>query len=247
MHSRMEWKGHIQNALKEDRFVPWFQPILDLKNGTIRHYETLVRMIDKEGAVVPPGMFIDTAEALGLIREIDKIIIEKTLKFQSELLKEGRQFCFSINLSAKDLDDRELLGFLKNKVMELSTYGERPIFELTETAAVHDLGRAVKFIRDLKSIGCSFSLDDFGVGFTSFRYLKEMEVDYIKIDCSFIKMLAESKNDRLFVKAMVDVAHGMGVKTVAEFVENEPTIKILRELGVDYAQGYFVGKPAPEI
>lgn len=247
MHSRMEWKGHIQNALKEDRFVPWFQPILDLKNGTIRHFEALVRMIDKDGAVVPPGMFIDTAETLGLIGDIDKIIIEKTLKFQSELLKEGKRFCFSINLSAKDLDDRELLGFLKNKVMEASTYGECPIFELTETAAVHDLGRAVKFIRDLKSIGCSFSLDDFGVGFTSFRYLKEMEVDYIKIDGSFIKMLAESKNDRLFVKSMVDVAQGMGIKTVAEFVENEPTIKILRELGVDYAQGYFIGKPAPEI
>jgi EAL domain-containing protein (putative c-di-GMP-specific phosphodiesterase class I) len=218
-----------------------------LKNGTIRHYETLVRMIDKEGSVVPPGMFIDTAEALGLIRDIDRIIIEKTMKYWSKLLKEGKQFYFSINLSAKDLDDREFLEFLKNKVMEVPTYGERPVLEITETAAVHDPSRAVKFIRELKSIGCKFSLDDFGVGFTSFRYLKEMEVDYIKIDGSFIKMLAESQNDRLFVKSMVDVAQGMGIKTVAEFVENEPTIKILRELGVDYAQGYFIGKPAPEV
>ncbi len=247
MHSRMEWKGNIQNALKEDRIVPWFQPILDLENGAIRHYEALVRIIDKEGAIVLPGMFIDTAEAFGLIRDIDRIIIEKTLKYQTKLQQEGRTFSFSINLSAKDLDDRDFMEFLKHKVTEVPAHEDRPIFELTETAAVHDLGRAVKFIRDLKTIGCKFSLDDFGVGFTSFRYLKEMEVDYIKIDGSFIRMLTESKNDRLFVKSMVDVAQGMGVKTVAEFVENKPTIQIIRELGVDYAQGYFIGKPDPEV
>lgn len=121
------------------------------------------------------------------------------------------------------------------------------IFEITETTTVHDLDKAVKFIRELKTTGCSFSLDDFGVGFTSFKYLQEMDLGFIKIDGSFIKELPECSNDRLFVKAMVDVAHGLRIKTVAEFVENENIIEVLKDLGVDYAQGYFIGKPAPEI
>ena len=118
-------------------------------------------------------------------------------------------------------------------------------FEITETAAIHDLSRAIDFIKALKELGCLFSLDDFGVGFTSFVYLREMPVDYIKIDGSFIKNLHESKNDRLFVKAITDVAHGMGIKTIAEFIECEEIIPILKEYQVDYGQGYFIGKPAP--
>ena len=247
MHSRVVWKEHIQKAVKENGIEPWFQPILNLKENVIDHYEVLARIRNEDGSIAMPGEFIDTAEAFGLIMDIDKIILEKALKFQEKLLKDGRHFHFSINLSAKDLEDKVFIDFLKNKLSEVQEDAECPVFEITETAAIHDLGRVVKFIKELKSIGCKLSLDDFGVGFTSFRYLKEMDVDYIKIDGSFIRMLAESKHDRLFVKSMVDVAQGMGIKTVAEFVENGPTIKILRELGVDYAQGYFIGKPAPTI
>ena len=247
MHSRVVWKERIQKAVNENRVEPWFQPILNLKENVIDHYEVLARIRNEDGSIAMPGEFIDTAEAFGLIMDIDKIILEKALKFQEKLLKDGRHFHFSINLSAKDLEDKVFIDFLKNKLSEVQEDAECPVFEITETAAIHDLGRVVKFIKELKSIGCKLSLDDFGVGFTSFRYLKEMDVDYIKIDGSFIRMLAESKHDRLFVKSMVDVAQGMGIKTVAEFVENGPTIKILRELGVDYAQGYFIGKPAPTI
>ena len=247
MHSRVVWKERIQKAVNENRVEPWFQPILNLKENVIDHYEVLARIRNEDGSIAMPGEFIDTAEAFGLIMDIDKIILEKALKFQEKLLKDGRHFHFSINLSAKDLEDKVFIDFLKNKLSEVQKDAECPVFEITETAAIHDLGRVVKFINELKSIGCKLSLDDFGVGFTSFRYLKEMDVDYIKIDGSFIRMLAESKHDRLFVKSMVDVAQGMGIKTVAEFVENGPTIKILRELGVDYAQGYFIGKPAPTI
>lgn len=247
MHSRVEWKGRIQNALREDRFVPWFQPLLDLKNDTIYHYEALVRMRNENGEIVPPGAFIDTAEAVGIIRDIDKVVITKAMRLQAMLKKQGRRVCFSMNLSGKDLGEKELLDFLKDSMCETSSDPECLNFEITETAAVHDLNRAVRFIRDLRALGCKFSLDDFGVGFTSFKYLKEMEVDYIKIDGSFIRKLAESKSDRLFVKAMVDVAHGLGVRTVAEFVENKETVRILKDYGVDYAQGYFIGKPATEV
>ncbi len=247
MHSRVMWRDRIQKAVKEDRVETWFQPILDMNGNVIKHYEVLVRIRNEDGSIAQPGEFIDTAEAFGLIRDIDKIIIEKTLKYQEKLRKDGRRLHFSINLSAKDLEDKGFIGFLKDKLSEMQEGAARPVFEITETAAIHDLGRVVDFTKELKSLGCKLSLDDFGVGFTSFRYLKEMDVDYIKIDGSFIRKLTEGRHDRLFVKSMADVALGMGIKTVAEFVENEATMGVLRELGIDYAQGYFIGKPAPAI
>ena len=245
MHKGVEWKGRIQKALKENRFEPWFQPILDLKTDKVSHYESLARMLDEEGKVIMPGLFVDMAETFGLIGDIDRMIIEKTLKYKTKVKERG--LCFSVNLSGKDLWDKALLGFLKDKIKEAGIDAQRLIFEITETAAIHELKVAVEFINTLKEMGCNFSLDDFGVGFTSFRYLQEMRIDYIKIDGTFVTKLVESRHDRLFVKSMVDVAKGMGIKTVAEFVENKETIAVLREYGVDYAQGYFVGKPAPGV
>ena len=204
-------------------------------------------MRDTNGGIILPSSFIDTAEILRLIAAIDRIIIRKTLLTQSNLLKQGKVFSFSMNLSGKDLEDKDLLEFLKSTIAKTGADTKYLIFEITEIAAVRDLDRAIKFIRELKSIGCSFVLDDFGVGFTSFKYLKEMGVDYIKIDGSFIRKLHETQSHHIFVKAMADVARGMGIKTIAEFVENEETVRILKEYGVDYAQDYFIGKPAPEI
>ncbi len=247
IHSRMEWKGRIQKAIEEDRFEPWFQPILDLKDNQIHHYEALARMRDANGEIILPGAFVDTAETLGLITNIDRIIIKKTLRTQSNLCKQGKGLSFSVNLSGKDLEDKELLEFLISTIAETGADTKHLIFEITETAAVRDLDRAIKFIRELKAIGCSFALDDFGVGFTSFKYLKEMDVDYIKIDGSFIRNLHEIQGDHVFVKAMADVARAMGIKTIAEFVENGEIIKILKEYGVDYAQGYFISKPSPKV
>ena len=245
IRSRMEWKGRIQKAIDEDRFVPWFQPVLVLKNNQVHHYEALARMRDTNGEVILPWSFVDTAETFGLITAIDRIIINKTLKTQSNLCKQGKVLSFSMNLSGKDLGDKEFLEFLKSAITETGADPRFLIFEITETAAIRDLDRAIKFIRELKAIGCSFALDDFGVGFTSFKYLREMEVDYIKIDGVFIRMLHETTNDHIFVKAIADVARGMGIKTIAEFVENNEIIKILKEYGVDYGQGYFIGKPSP--
>lgn len=246
IHLRLREKERIQKALREDLFEPWFQPILSLKDGKIHHYEALARMIDEE-SIFLPREFIDTAEAFGLVSEIDKVITEKTMNTQAAMARKGMHLTFGINLSGKELGNEQLLSFLQSKIKETGADPNHLLFEITETAAVHDLDRAVKFITELKSMGCRFSLDDFGVGFTSFVYLKRMQVDYIKIDGSFVRRLHENKDDQHIVKAITDVAKGMGIKTVAEFVEKEETLRLLKEYGVDYAQGYLIGKPGPEL
>ena len=238
-------RGEGQRREKDNKWdVSRINP-LDLKDGGIHHYEALARIREENGNILMPSAFIETAERFGLISTIDRIIVQKVMKREAEAGRNGLSFSFGVNLSGKDLGDEELLFFLKSKILETKANPDHLIFEVTETATVRSLDKAIKFIKALKDMGCHFSLDDFGVGFTSFVYLREMEVDYIKIDGSFIRKLSENPHDQLFVKAIVDVAKGMGIKTVAEFVENKETIKLLKEFGVDYAQGYAIGKPAP--
>ncbi|MBI1912631.1 MAG: EAL domain-containing protein [Deltaproteobacteria bacterium] len=243
IHSRLKWKERILKALEDDRFEVWAQPIMGLNDNKIRHYEALARMRDEEGNILLPGAFIEVAERFNIIGAIDRQIIKKTLKLMSEASSKGKSLTFSINLSGKDLMDEELLLFIQSAIAETGADPDHIVFEITETAAVFDIERAVKFIKALKSIGCHLSLDDFGVGFTSFTYLRELDVDYIKIDGSFIRNLKKNRNDQLFVKAIADVARGMGIKSIAEFVESEESFKIAKKLGVDYAQGYHIGKP----
>jgi diguanylate cyclase (GGDEF)-like protein/PAS domain S-box-containing protein len=245
MHSRIKWKERIIKALAEDRVEPWFQPILNLEDNKVYYYEALTRMRDEEGNILLPRAFIEVAERFGLIGSIDRVLMEKTMRQQVELSQGGKSITFSMNLSGKDLGDEEFLSFVKSSISDTGADPDRLVFEITETAAVHDIGRAIRFIKDLKSMGCHFALDDFGVGFSSFVYLKEMNVDYIKIEGSFIRRLHNNANDQLFVKAITDVARGMEIKTIAEFVESEEPMKLLKEYGVDYAQGYHIGRPAP--
>jgi len=247
MHSRLAWKEKITQGLRESRFNPWFQPILDLETGTVHHYEALARLTGEDGKVVLPGSFIDIAERFGLVGLIDRMIIEKSMKKQAEMLKKGLSLSFAMNLSGKDLGDPDLLDFIKLKIKETGADPASLVFEITETAAIGDLEKATKFVRALKELGCHFSLDDFGVGFTSFTYLKELRVDFIKIDGSFIKKLHESHEDRVFVKAITDLAAGLRIKSVAEFVENEKGLELLKSFGVGFAQGYLIGKPSPEL
>ena len=247
MHSRLAWKEKITHGLKEDRFTPWFQPILDLETGTVHHYEALARLVGEDGKIILPGSFIDIAERFCIVGLIDRMIIEKTMRKQSEMMKKGVLLSFAMNLSGKDLGDTDLLDFIKVKITETNADPRSLVFEITETAAIGDLEKATRFVRALKELGCHFSLDDFGVGFTSFTYLKELQVDFIKIDGSFIKKLHESHEDQVFVKAITDLAKGLRIKSVAEFVENEKSLAILKSFGVDFAQGYFIGKPSPNL
>jgi len=246
-HARRKWKERINGALKDARFELWYQPIIDLGTDTIGHYEALVRMRGNDGKIVMPGSFIGAAERYNLISDIDRVVSAKAIAFQAENSAQGRDLAISINLSGKDLENEEFLSFLRQQIDETGANAGYLTFEITETEAVRDLDKAKNFIQSLKSLGCKFALDDFGVGFTSFLYLKEMQVDYIKIDGCFISKLDQNHNDQVFVKAIVDVATGMGIKTVAEFVENEETLALLKQLGVSYGQGYLIGKPSPDL
>ena len=247
LHSRLAWRERILQGLREDRFTPWFQPLLDLGSGRVHHYEALARLIDSDGKVLLPGAFIDIAERFGIVGLIDRMIIRKAMEAQAAMMKKGVLLSFAMNLSGKDLGDPELLDYIKGKIDETGADPASLVFEITETAAISDLDKATKFVRSLKALGCHFSLDDFGVGFTSFTYLKELQVDFIKIDGSFIRKLHENPNDQVFVKAITDLAKGLRIKSTAEFVENEESLKILKSFGVDFAQGYLIGKPSPNL
>lgn len=245
MHMRLKCKEGILDALAGDRFEPWFQPIMRLSDGSVSHYEVLARMKEEDGRIILPGPFIEIAERFGLVGAISRVIIGKALDLQASLRKAGREAVFCMNVSGKELGDREFLYFLKGRIFELGIDPRNVVFEVTETASIYDLDRAISFITGLREIGCRISLDDFGIGFTSFLYLREMQVDYIKIAGSFIKGIEKNQNDQLFVKAITDVARGMEIETIAEFVETSATLGVLGKYGIDYAQGYIVGRPAP--
>lgn len=247
VHSSLETKQMIIKALDEDRIVPWFQPILHLRTGLVEHYEALARLEDADGRTLSPASFIPTAERFGLIYRIDHVIIQKTVLAQARLRQEGRNLSFSMNISGKNLGDKELLSRIQGFIRDSGADPACIVFELTETAAVRNLKEAVTFVKALKEWGCKFSLDDFGVGFTSFMHLVEMEVDFLKIDGSFVRRLPDSARDRILVKTITDMARGLGIKTIAEFVDHPDTIRILKQIGVDYAQGYLVGKPSPTL
>lgn len=244
MQMKLAWKNRIVSAIEDGRFLPWFQPIMDLKSNSVNHFEVLARMQDTSGEIVLPGRFIEIAETFGIINNIDRMIIDKAFRF-SDQRRHDDGVTFSMNISGKNLGDTDFLSFLKGRISEAGDAAKNFIFEITETAAVRDVDRAVRFINTLKEMGCKFSLDDFGVGFSSFAYLKMMDVDFLKIDGSFIKKLDTDQKDRLFVRAIVDVAGELNIRTVAEFVERAETLEILREYGVDYAQGYYIGRPGP--
>ncbi len=244
--SRLLELDAIRKALAEGRFVPYFQPILDLETRTIRHFEALARMVRPDGSVATPADFIETAERFQVIGEIDRAVARRAMEVQAAWARRGHPFTVSMNLSGRDIGDQEILADLHAAILETGVNPSRLVFEITETEAIRDMDRARRFVERLRAMGPRFSLDDFGAGFGSFRYLKDLPVDYLKIDGAFIRRLPEDDKDQLFVRAFVDVARGLGIATVAEFVEDVLTLKILRAFGVEMAQGFVIGCPAPE-
>ncbi|ACN17248.1 conserved hypothetical protein [Desulforapulum autotrophicum HRM2] len=242
---RMYWKNVLEEAIENDRFVLYFQPILDLKTDRISHYECLIRLISEQGSVIPPGEFIEYAEVLGLIGHIDRIVMAKAIAQHLEFNKRGMTVGLSINLSGRSLNDRTVSHEIRRLLTLPHVNPEKIIFEITETAAISNFPSARTLINEVKELGCRFAIDDFGVGFSSFQYLKDLAVDYVKIDGSFIRKIDTSHGDRIFVKSMSEIAHALGKKTIAEFVENEAIVSVLREYEIDYAQGYHIGKPQP--
>ncbi len=242
MGSQLIWKERIHEAIQKDGFVLAFQPIVSSSGDFVGRYEALVRMKAETGGLHMPGSFIPTAEQFGLIREIDRIVVRKALACMAD--ERFADYTLSINLSGLSVGDADMLELINQELERHGVERNRVIFEVTESAACDDISAAIEFINQIQSLGCRIALDDFGVGFSSFTYLKHLHADILKIDGSFIRDITNSHEDQLFVKALVDVARGMGMTTVAEFVESRECMQRLHELGVDYLQGYYIGKPA---
>lgn len=247
MSEKVTWKDKIEQALTDQRMTLYFQPIMNIAHSEISHYEVLIRMIDTDGTIIMPGKFIGVAERTGLIHQINRYVLQASIEKLAELKTRTHPITLSINLSGRVMDDPQLLQQLTHLLRSHNVDPQRLVFELTETAALADVNAAERLMTELQSLGCRFALDDFGVGFSSFYYLRELPLDIVKIDGSFIKQLPSNPKDQVFVKALTEMAHALGKETVAEFVEDETTLNLLAELGVVYAQGYHIGRPSPHI
>ncbi len=241
------WKEKIEFAQANDNFILFLQPIMNVRTNQIRHYEVLLRMCNGDESILPPAGFIYAAEQTGLIHVIDHLVLRKSIALAAAINRNRTQdfISLSINLSAHAFNDPELLPILFH---ELNKYEINPallMFEITETAALENLPGARTLMKEIKELGCGFVLDDFGVGFSSFYYLRELPVDAVKIDGSFIRNLGENPDDQILVNALCSVASGFRKLITAEFVENEKILNQIRKMNIDYVQGYHVGKPAP--
>lgn len=246
MLSQLGWNDKIQAALEQDRLVLHFQGVHAIASRRISHYEALVRMIDPDnpGELLLPGSFIPAAERTGRIVDIDRWVLGAAIR---KLAGSPELPGLAVNISARSFDDPALSGVISGLLAQSGVAPRRLIIELTETAALANIQDSGRFISDIQKLGCTVCLDDFGVGFSSFAYLKQLSADVLKIDGMFIRNLCNDHQDQVFVRAIVEVARGMGKKTVAEFVGDAATLALLGELGVDYAQGYYLSLPVGEI
>lgn len=240
---RAYWRAEVEQALDEDRFELHFQPIIDVASGQISHHEALLRLRGRDGRLVSPGLFIDVAESTGLIRRIDRWVVEAVVRIAA-VHREAR---LAFNLSSRSFDDDMAFETMQAALRLHHVAGERLWIEITETAALANFSGAKRIMAKFQELGCVFGLDDFGVGYSSFQYLRELPVGFVKIDGSFIRNLTHNADDVVFVRALNSAVQGFGKTTVAEFVEDEQTLEILRGVGVDLAQGYLIGKPGPEL
>jgi diguanylate cyclase (GGDEF)-like protein/PAS domain S-box-containing protein len=236
--TRLGWEHRIREALERDLLVAHCQPIMDLRTGQISQHELLLRMADGD-KLIPPIAFLGVAERLGLIHAIDRWVVAEALR----LLSAHATLRLEVNLSARSLDEPQLLALIRDGIDERAIDPSRLIFEITETAAVGNTDIARSFAIALDELGCSFALDDFGAGFGSFYYLKHLPAKYLKIDGDFVST-PRTRTDELVIDSIVRIAQGLGKKTIAEHVEDGATLEALRKGGVDFAQGFYVGEPA---
>ncbi len=244
----MQWVSRIEQALEEGRFELHAQAIVPVVPGPGdgRRCEILLRMHGPDGQTIAPGCFLPAAERFQIASRLDRWVVHRLIEILERYPAQTTGLeSISVNLSGLTLVDEEFLVEITSLVKERKELAGKLCFELTETAAIADLGRAGRFIRSLQSLGCSFALDDFGSGLSSFGYLKRLPVDYVKIDGMFVRDIASDEIDAAMVRAINEIGHITGKRTIAEFVENEEILARLQEIGVDYAQGYGVGRPVP--
>ncbi len=265
MQFELGWSVRLQDALKDDSFALVFQPILPLPalgttalpadRGRIwkdridrgelaeRHYEVLVRFADRGGALITPAAFLPSAERFGLMPQLDTWIVGRALAKLGELHRAGNRVTFSINLSGQTIDAETLVPMFKRSLTEHAIDPQFVIFEITETSAIANVQGARRLIDEMRDIGCRFALDDFGIGFSSLNHLKHLPVDFIKIDGQFVQDIVTDPIDRTIVTSINDIAHSLGKRTIAEFVESREILEMLRECGIDYAQGHYIASP----
>ncbi len=243
----MAWVQRIHEALDDQRFCLYAQKIIPLgaERETGEHMELLLRLRNKDGCLVSPADFIPAAERYGLMPILDRWVVREAFKTLSQLVGGNRIATCAINLSGATFNDEKFIDYIQQ---QFDIYGIPPsmiCFEITETSAIANLDSANCFIGILQQLGCRFSLDDFGSGMSSFAYLKHLPVDYLKIDGSFVKDMLDDPIDRAMIEMINRIGQVMGKRTIAEFVENDRILEALRAIGVDYAQGYGIGKPEP--
>ena len=247
-HGEMQWATRLPQALEEGRLLLYAQPIVPVGEGEAdeAHYEVLLRMRGEAGEVILPGAFLPAAERYGLAPRLDRWVVTAVLLcLSADASRLRRLRLCSINLSGHSLGDEGFLAFVIQQLKQSRVPPEKVCFEITETLAIANLTSATHFIKALKAEGCRFALDDFGSGLSSFAYLQSLPVDYLKIDGHFVRDVAGGGVGYAFVKSINEIGHVMGMKTIAEFVEDAATLERLREIGVDYAQGFLLGHPAP--
>lgn len=245
IETRLEWVQRIRAALDEGRLTLYAQPVVETASGHTTQYELLVRMIDTDGALIAPARFLPIAERFGLIGEIDRWVVDETIALLSRHRREGLAPKVEINVSGHSLGDRALAGHIGRELRAAGIAPGQLIFEVTETTAIGNIAAARDFAQRLARLGCRFALDDFGAGFGSFYYLKHLPFDYIKIDGEFVRNCTVDVTDRLVIRSVVKLAQGLGTRTIAEFVGDEQTFHTVAALGVDYAQGFYLGRPVP--
>lgn len=245
MNVRLNQLHTIRRALSDHNFVLHAQPIVSLKGDPRPRYELLIRLVNEHGELIRPDVFLPVADSFGLARDIDAWVTERAAELLIEQRRAGREISLAVNLSANSITDGSLLEMIRGLVASAQIDPRSLCFELTETAAIGNVDSAHNFARGLAETGCEFALDDFGNGYASFYYVKHMQFDYLKIDGEFIRGLLASSTDQVIVRSVVQMARGLGKKTIAEFVEDEATLRLLQRDGVDYAQGLHIGAPAP--
>jgi PAS domain S-box-containing protein len=235
----LSWVGRIRDALTEERLVLHAQPIIDIHSRQVVMDELLLRMVDRDGAIIAPGRFLPAAEQYGLIEDIDRWVLAQAIKLAAHGLK------VHFNISGKSLGSRELIGDLVRGLRDTGADPGLLVCEITETALANDRAVTQAFVHELSELGCKIALDDFGTGYGGFTYLKRLPITVLKIDTEFVRDLVENPQNQHVVKAIVNLARGFGHQTIAEGVETEATLELLRGYGVDYAQGFLIGRPAP--
>jgi PAS domain S-box-containing protein len=235
----LSWIGKIRDGLDSDRLVAYLQPIVSLADGQISHHELLVRMLDDDDLPIEPNRFLPIAEEFGLIVEIDEVMVQRAV----ELTARGHRV--NVNLSAQSVAKPGMSEFIGTEIARLGADPSLLAVELTETALIKSEQAALRFVERLTDLGCDFALDDFGTGYGGFMYLKQLPIDYLKIDMEFVGDLTVNQGSQRVVRAVVDLAKGFGQLTIAEGIEDVETRDALAEMGVDLGQGYLFGRPVP--